>query len=309
MKPLLIVGVPRSGTTWTGRVLGHTDGAVYVNEPDGFRDPFAFGIMVARGENPILAVGEAAPDCERLWSGAFAGGRPAGSLRDRAAHLAYDRTPLDARRAARATGRPGWRSRIATTLSRPRVAENGGGQVVVKSVQSILSLEWIVDRFGPRVLVVERDPLNVLASWIELGYVRNPREQAALERYAEQRWGIAAPAHDAAHLVHQAFTYAVLATALGVARDAHPEWLATTHEWLCVDPQARFQQLAARAELVWGPNAEAFLSDSDREGTPYRTQRVAADQPDRWRDRLDAAQLETIRATLARFPAPTAPTS
>lgn len=307
MKPLLIVGVPRSGTTWTGRVLGHTDGVTYVNEPDGFRDPFAFGVMVTRGENPILTPGDRAPDCERLWAGAFAGGRPAGSLRDRAAHLAYTRTPLDARRAARASGRPGWRARLAAGLSRPRVAQPGGARVVVKSVQSILSLEWIVDRFDPRVLVVERNPLNVLASWVELGYVRNPREQAALERYAEARWGIAAPAHDAAHLVHQTFTYAVLAAALDAARAAHPEWLTTTHEWLCVDPLDRFRELAVRAELVWGPDAEAFLSDSDRQGTPYRTQRVAAHQPDRWRDRLDGEQLETIRATLARFPPTTPP--
>src|SRR5680860_595121 len=88
MEPLLIVGVPRSGTTWTGRVLGHTEGVAYVNEPDGFRDPFAFGVMVARGENPILAAGDAAADCERLWSGAFGGGRPAGlrqTLRTRGA--------------------------------------------------------------------------------------------------------------------------------------------------------------------------------------------------------------------------------
>ena len=80
---LLIVGVPRSGTTWTGRVLGRTEGAVYVNEPDGFRDPFAFRVMLARGENPIVGVGESASDYERLWRGALAGGDPTGTLRDR----------------------------------------------------------------------------------------------------------------------------------------------------------------------------------------------------------------------------------
>ena len=309
MEPLLIVGVPRSGTTWTGRVLGHTEGVTYVNEPDGFRDPFAFGVMVARGENPILAAGDAAADCERLWSGAFGGGRPAGSVRDRVAHFLYARVPLDARRAARASGRPGLRSAVAARLSCPRVAEPDADRVVVKSVQSILALEWIVDRFRPRVLVVERNPLNVLASWIELGYVRNLREQAALARYAHQQWGIDAPAESAPHLVRQTFTYAVLATALRAARAHHPEWLTTTHEWLCVDPKARFQELAASAALVWGSAAEVFLSESDRAGTPYRTQRVTADQPDRWRNRLDPEQLDTIRATLAPFPALAVPES
>ena len=30
---------------------------VYVNEPDGFRDPFAFRAMLTHGENPVLDAG------------------------------------------------------------------------------------------------------------------------------------------------------------------------------------------------------------------------------------------------------------
>ncbi len=61
MSALLIAGVPRSGTTWIGRALGNTEGAAYVNEPDGFRDPLAFRTMVDHGENPILEPGAASP--------------------------------------------------------------------------------------------------------------------------------------------------------------------------------------------------------------------------------------------------------
>ena len=39
MTRVLILGVPRSGTTWSGRALGATEHAAYVNEPDGFVDP------------------------------------------------------------------------------------------------------------------------------------------------------------------------------------------------------------------------------------------------------------------------------
>jgi hypothetical protein len=64
----------------------------------------------------------------------------------------------------------------------------------------------------------------------------------------------------------------------------------------------RFRALADTLGLTWSDAATAYLTESDREGTGYDTQRRAEDQPDRWKDRLDADQVETIRATLARFP-------
>ncbi|MBM3674640.1 MAG: hypothetical protein FJW88_06730, partial [Actinobacteria bacterium] len=80
MPRFLLVGVPRSGTSWTGTALGLTAGTRYVDEPDGFRDAFAFRVMMRRGENPVLDPADPAPDYEQLWSGAFAGGLPAGGL-------------------------------------------------------------------------------------------------------------------------------------------------------------------------------------------------------------------------------------
>jgi len=185
---------------------------------------------------------------------------------------------------------------------RPRVAEPGR-PVVVKSVMSALCLEWITDRFQPRVLVVERNPLNVLASWSELGYVRNRRETAALIVHARHRWGVEPPAADAPHLALQAFVFAVLTSALREAADRHPEWVRATHEDLCVDTQVRFAALASELDLVWGDRATRFVTESDADGTPYRTQRRTEEQPDRWRERLDADQVATIRAVLGRFPA------
>jgi hypothetical protein len=302
----LIAGVPRSGTTWIGRALGRTAGATYVNEPDGFRDPFAFRTMLAVGENPVLSPGEAAPDLERLWAGALAGGRPAGTLRDRLARTLYERTPLDERRAARATGRASGRLRLVTVAAAPRVA-TPDAHVVVKSVQCALALDWIADRFRPAVLVVERNPLNVLASWAELDYVRSAREREVMEAYAQEQWGLTPPASDASRLEVQAFAFGVQTSALRAAGTRHPEWVRTTHEHLCVDSPTRFAALATELGLDWGADAERFLEESDRDGTPYRTLRRTEEQPDRWRERLDADQVATIRATLARFPYPLVP--
>jgi hypothetical protein len=174
--------------------------------------------------------------------------------------------------------------------------------VVVKTVQSALAIEWITERFRPRVLLIERNPFNVLSSWHELGYVRNPRETASVAAYARRRWGIEPPGDDAPHLALQAFLFGVLTSALRDAADRRPDWVRTRHEDLCVETIPRFRALATELDLVWGADVEQFLGESDQEGTPYRTQRRTEEQPDRWRERLDAEQIATIRDVLGRFP-------
>ena len=103
--------------------------------------------------------------------------------------------------------------------------------------------------------------------------------------------------------MHQTFEYGVLASALRDAAARHDDWTIVRHEQLCTDPVVEFRALAATLGLGWNDAATEFLTESDRDGTGYQTNRRATDQPDRWRERLDAEQLEIIRATLDRFPA------
>lgn len=312
MTRVLILGVPRSGTTWSGRALGATEGTAYVNEPDGFVDPYALRIMLAHGEHPAIAAGDPAPDYERLWRGALDGGRPADTVRDRAARFLYARTPVEARRAARASHDLPPRLRAVRALATPLVADPAARHVVVKTVLACLSAEWLVRHCADaRVLYVERHPYNVLSSWRDLGFVRNGREYQRVAAWAEARWGVTRPADDAPHLALQSFFFGVLTAALRETAAAHPEWVRTTHEHLCVDSATRFASLADSLGLEWGARAAAFVSESDLTDTdeaatatdrPFRTRRSTADQPDRWRERLSEEERGVIDATLAAFP-------
>jgi hypothetical protein len=302
MARFLLAGVPRSGTSWTGEALGHAEGVGYVDEPDGFRDAFAFRVMMQHGENPALAPGDAAPDYQRLWAGAFAGGLAPSGFRGRIAQRAYRSVDTPVRQRARAGEGVAPALRIAQWFARPPEADPTLQHVLVKSVQCARSIEWIQQKFEPQVVLLFRHPLNALASWRDLGFVRNPREGAALADDARRRWGVSEPGPDAPQLAQQAFIFGVLTEALMAAAAHHPEWVVAQHETLCADASMGLRDLAGQLGLTWTERAEQFVRDSDRVGEGYATKRVASDQPDRWRERLSDTDVDVIRRVLAEFP-------
>ena len=298
---VLIVGVARSGTTWVGQTLGRTQRARDVHEPDGDHDAFAFRRAAGYAPNPVLRPGEPHPDWVRLWAGVFAGGQPSSALRGRAARYLYAKTPVADRWDAWLGGRPTARLRVAAALAEPR-GGSGSEPVVAKSVRASFSVEWIAQRFQPKVLVVERNPLNVLSSWITLDFLNDARQLRALADFAGQAWGIAAPTAAAPRLVQQAYSVGVLMSALREAADRHPEWHVVSHEDLCVEPVRKYRALADALGLVWSDDAAGFLEESDRVGEGYETKRSTSEQPERWRELLVPEQVATIQATLAVFP-------
>ena len=54
---------------------------------------------------------------------------------------------------------------------------------------------------------------------------------------------------------------------------------------------------------MWTHAATTFVAESDRQGSGFVTARVAAQQVDRWRERLSGDDVELVRSVLAGFPA------
>ena len=266
-------------------------------------DPFAFRAKQGLPHHPILAIGDRDRDYERLWEGAFAGGAKARSLPDRLARRAFASVSPGVRRAHSEGLRYSLRLRFATAASSPRVAGHVAEHVVVKSVLSCLSAEWLWERFSPRVLVVHRHPLNVLASWLELGFpAGRPESYSLMAVHAATRWGVEMPPLDAPRIERSAAVCALLMCSTREGLRRHPDWLEISHEGVCEDPIPRLRDLAGALGLTWTGEAESFVTESNRHGSGYATQRVASSLADKWKDRLDEQQVSAASAGLARFP-------
>jgi hypothetical protein len=153
------------------------------------------------------------------------------------------------------------------------------------------------------VVVIQRNPLNTISSWIELGvhgFDLFDRPEIR-ERYLEPL-GITPPAADAGVTERTAAWVGLLTTVLAGHVERHPEWLVVTHEELCVDPLVRIREVCDQVGLTWSEGIERFLTESNRPGEGFSHIRVTREQPNRWRKRLSDEQVEEIESVLAQYP-------
>lgn len=304
-RPLLLVGPPRSGSTWVEQVLGCTANAHAIHEPDNeATDPFAFRAKTVLGRYPVLTEDDPAPsEYAELWEHAFAGQIHGPDPRWLAARvlLKHGRTNV---KASYRDHRPLTAGlRVMKALAAPPSHRRGVHQVIVKSVHAPLSIEWIARRFAPEIVIIRRNPFNIVASYAQLGWL-----DSRLDAHPGLRDGVAGfswvPSLDpaASPLSRVTWQVGLFTSALELAARRHPGWHVVSHEALCRDPEGGFRTLCDEVGLGWTPEATAFLSASNRPGEGLVTNRVAAEQPDRWRRRLTPEQADEVADVLSRFP-------
>jgi hypothetical protein len=306
---ILLAGTARCGSTWVANVLGRADGTRAVFEPDGPASDILGAMVAARlGDFPVLREGERSLWYRLTWDLAFAGGWPwAHAETARAAGRRLVRVPAVVRDYL-----------VAGIAEATRLFYPSPRNVVVKSVNSMLALDWIAHRYAPTVVVLHRNPLNVVSSWVVLGL--NPRrvsEHPAIRRALVQPLGLDEPDRDASAVTIAAWNVGLLTTALKQACDRHPEWIVESHDDLCADPVARFRSLTERIGLHWTDGMEQYLRRSDEPdfvvyggsqrvhpnaGSSTEKGSRRAQQASQFKRRLSPEQTAEAQRVLERFP-------
>jgi hypothetical protein len=277
-----------------------------VGEPDNEgKEPFAVRAKRSMGRFPVLAPDEEAPIYEQLWTDALAGRVRGRTLREGAGKFFLKKVTRPELRAAYSYTAPqvSLRLRAISALATRPTVQQLGRNVIVKSVFAPMTVEWIDARWQPEILVVVRNPYNVLASWVELGYMQLDLHlhETVRRRYAEPL-GIPPLQPGATPLQHIAWEVGLLSTVLRKAAEVHPTWRVISHEELCMNPDDHFKKMTEDLGLEWSEAADSFLKQSNKPGTGYDTKRVASEQPDRWKKRLSERQIAEIDSVLADFP-------
>ena len=307
---ILLTGTARCGSTWAANVLGLADGAQAVFEPDGPASDVLGAMVAARlGSHPALEPEQRSFWYRQLWDLAFVGGWPmarAEGVRSAGRRVArMPRVLRDALVAGLAMG-------TSRVRRRPR-------HVIVKSVNSTFSLDWISRRYTPRMVIMRRNPLNIVSSCTVLGLYtkRNIGDLPAVNRLVVRPLGLTPPGDDASEVTRVAWNVGLLTTGLKQAADRHPDWIVASHDDLCADPIERFDALATRIGLRWSAAMEEYVTKSDDPkftvfGGSQRVHPNAAtsttgnsrrsEATTQFARRLSPAQVSEARAVLNDFP-------
>jgi Sulfotransferase family len=287
---VIVVGFPRSGTSWIARCLAFAPGFTYYREPDNFdRVPEAeprFANLYLTAEHDDRAY-------RRLMTRACAGQVAT------AFTMMEDPGPLLSHlgKRGRVLG-----ERLPFLFFRKR-------HVLLKLVFANLNLAWFSANFPrARQVCLLRHPCGQFASWKRLGWepdpaalLENPRLVADhlqpytdLIRSAESFWERAGALWGATvHVIHR-------------QTQADGGRVLVAYEWLCGDPAARFAELYRQLGLAWSKRTERRVRKTNAEGDTqtYSLKRQATIQVDRWKSRVTTGEIEECQRFVEPFGLP-----
>lgn len=158
--PVLVTGLPRSGTSWVGKMLELSGQFVYVNEPMNPRHPpgRSPGVLDAEVTHRFQYV---CPDNDAPWRRAF--GHTLGLRYQTVAELRRNHSPYDLGRMAKY-----W---SAFTVGRAK-----GRRALLDDPFALFSSLWLSQQLDVSVVVLMRDPASLVGSWRRLGWTFRPHE-------------------------------------------------------------------------------------------------------------------------------------
>jgi hypothetical protein len=251
---LLVTGLPRSGTSWVGKMLEASGEVVYVNEPMNPQHPpgHSPGVLDATVTHRFQYVD---PDDDEQWHAAFA--RTLALRYGFRRELATNRSPYDLARMAKYG--------TSFTLGRLR-----GRRAMLDDPFAIFSTGWLVREMGCTAVVLVRDPVSFVGSWRALNWrihFHELLEQPALVRdhldpYVERMRALVGSDDWLARtsLLWEA-TYDVVDRAFRPLPGVH----LVGYEDLVREPLTGFRDLYDRFGLTWSPSAEKRIREATTE--------------------------------------------
>lgn len=253
--PVLITGLPRSGTSWVGKMLERSGSLVYVNEPLNPRHPpgGSPGVLNATIQHRYQYV---CAENEQAWLPAFRDTsalryHPVAELRQN--HSAYDL------------------ARLVKYWSAFAVGRRRGRRALLDDPYAVFAAPWLADRLDTHVIVLMRDPASLVGSWRRLGWMFKPQEvleQPLLMRdllgpYEDRLRSVAASSD---HLARIATLWAATYDAVDRYRRARPRIHVIRYEQLAGDPLAGFEALYSSTGLAWDDAARETVTTATSSG-------------------------------------------
>lgn len=243
-RGLLVTGLPRSGTSWVGKMLEASGQLVYVNEPMNPSHPpgRSPGVLDASVEHYFHYVCD---DNADPWRRAFADTLALHYRLGR--ELATNRRPYDLARAAR----------YATLFALGRLRRRGA---LIDDPYALFSAAWLARTYDIPAVVLVRDPVAFVGAWRAHRWTVDSQELLAQpllvrDHLETSRADLTAVAGSDDWLASTAALWRAAYAAVGRFTPGDHRLHLVRYEDLVADPVATFRDLYARVGLTWGESA------------------------------------------------------
>ncbi|PWG62674.1 sulfotransferase [Spiribacter halobius] len=308
--PVLLFGMPRSGTTWVGKVFDSHPDVLYLHEPDSGR--------ILR-DLPLLP--DADDPIQGEWLQGFAERLPACRLARVTGKLPQFpkryRSPLAERArsllivSAKAAGKASGRDFPVPALM--RASGRHGVRLAWKSIESLGRLGLAVRNIpGARGVHIIRHPCGYVDSVLRgeqsgrlAGGVATSADRGIFGQLAEtpqaRRYGLDLDSLMAMEPEERlAWRWALFNEKALDDTEGSSVCRLARYEDLCRAPHERFAELFAFAGLSWEAQTRSFIRESTRadDGAYFGVHRDAARAADAWRERLPADVQGRVQAAV-----------
>ncbi|MCU0285316.1 MAG: sulfotransferase domain-containing protein [Acidobacteria bacterium] len=271
---ILVISLPRSGSSWVGEILGSARNALYLREPIT-QSHFAEG-----GKITLVDID---PNLHPVNYQHFG-------------HLAF-------------SGLPAFPGTVVIFPNQWGLTARKNKRLVIKEVNP-LAFEWILPKYKPRIILLVRHPAAVALSWKRLGWIPTKEDllystgrllNGSLSRWKENIMS-------AANFweLQGALQGAVLRKALDCVAN-HDDARIIIYEKLCASYRDTFHELFRFSQLQWDNHIEELIaakSSGDDSVNPYGTMRNSKKMPNAWKDKIPAAELDNLRKYFSAFNLP-----
>ncbi len=329
--PVLITGLPRSGTTWVGEVLSSAQDTRYIFEPDNEGlSPIAWFCKRDMHRYPYLTLSDIAVDYHKMWDNIFRGHSWAwytnaglGLFMRRI--VKSTKSELEAYIGDKCGFRyidPNMHWVGMQPHNMPYIAERHpimvflarwiltakhmeqSRRMIIKSVHTPLCLEWLDFHFPVEMIVVLRNPYSLYASYKRMklpdGH-RNLLIQPALQsdklKYISKSADISMPRLEDPVAFQIMFIYKIIQTQLG----RHPDWKLISHDRLCITPYEDYKHIFDELGLLWSDKTNDRIDSLNRPGKGFAPSRISKQQPFKWKSELITTDRKAIEDWIDRF--------
>lgn len=265
--PLLVLSMPRSGSSWIGSVLGSSKSAAYLHEP------ITQSYLRHVGVRSLTTFEVLPEDPPQVYE------------------LATDNT---------FAGIPAFPKRITRKRSQWKLKDRKQKRLVVKEVNP-LAVKWFIDKYKPRIIYIIRHPAAVANSFSALGWMGSRYFKIMFSERTRQNMKFKYDKFDTSFWSSFGAVQSVVTNmSVEVLKD-HGDYKIIKYEDVCSNPLETFRQLYRFAELEWDSDVEELIvSQSTSEESSvtgeYGEKRNSGSIVNKWKKEMGQNEIDELRA-------------